>query len=536
MIGVARLPAGLDPMSDLDAWATRISEDLVFEGLVRRDPQGAPGARMALADRCEVDAARATRRVTCHLRAGASFSDGREIEMEDVLYSAKYWLDPRRATSRARRGLAGLRSAEIVDGPTAGAADKDPGRWIRFEFEQRDPLALEKLAEIKIVPRKLHRGRESRFAREPVGSGSMRVVAMSNDRWVLERVGPDDGRSLQKLVLREFSDAAVALTALRRAEIHLLDAVAPSYVPEELGRPGMAARFRAWVRSPAAYDLLMFNARRESHVGGNLRHALVDAVPRVAISRELYGSPGWDQLAPIDMDAPRELDMDALVDVTSWPVGGEASAGAAGPGGLPWRPDPARDAEGAVEAADMLDAMGYRIERDLRRRNELNLRITLTWDGQQGHATALAEAVRASWRQLGIQTPEAVASWAYLSGLMRKGDFSVALGRLASHQDADLYDYAHSRGDQNLSGISDAALDEALVDYRLAETPEARRAAKAKIAARLEAQEVFAVLHAPAPVLLASRRVRGLEFEDDLPRLDKLTLAARGSAEVWDLR
>lgn len=576
VIGLERLPEGLDPLGALDAWGQRISEDLVFEGLVRRSTGGAPWVQMQLADRCEVDAVRATRRITCHLRSGQKFSDGHEIEVDDVLYSARYWLDPRRSTLRAQHGLSALRSVEAVDGP-AGApkAIRDPGRWIRFEFEQRDPLALEKLSEIKVVPRKLHRGREDRFAREPVGSGPMRVVSMSNERWVLERVEPEAGPkpepgaatqdgtdraaaepsaelpsspaaaavaeapkeakagagqpALRRIVFREFTDGAAAITALRRAEIHILDRVAPSYVPEELGRPGMAARFRAWVTSPAAYDVLLFNTRRESSVGGNLRRALVSAVPRVALSRELYGGPGWGFDAPVDLEHPRELELEALSDVTQWPVG-EA------PGKLPSQRDPSLDVEGASLAADLLDQLGYRIERELRRRNDVNLRVTLTWDGRAGHATALAEAVRSSWRQLGISTPEAVASWAYLSNLMRKGQFSVALGRLASHQDADLYDYFHSRGTQNVSGVSDAALDEALVDYRMAEDAEGRRRAKADIAARLWATRAVAVLHAPAPVLVASRRVRGLEFSDDLPRLDRLSLAPRGSTEVWDLR
>src|SRR5690606_1324090 len=167
--------------------------------------------------------------------------------------------------------------------------------------------------------------------------------------------------------------------------------------------------------------------------------------------------------------------------------------------------------ERAGSAAELLDRLGWAMSQDLRRKADVALRITLTWDGAAGIATSLSDAVKAAWQQLGIQTPQAVASWSYLRGLMRKGQFEVALARLASHQDADLYEYFHTRGSENLAGVSDAALDDALVDYRVAPTPEARRAAKEAVSERLAFLDVVTVLYAPAPVMLTSRRVRGVE-------------------------
>ena len=115
---------------------------------------------------------------------------------------------------------------------------------------------------------------------------------------------------------------------------------------------------------------------------------------------------------------------------------------------------------------------------------------------------------------------------------MRKGEFDVALARLAEHSDADLYPYFHSRGDLNLTGVSDVTLDGALEAYRAATTPAERGAARRAIAERLGQLRVVAVVRAPAHVMLASQRVQGLEFTDDLPRLRQLRLRP---LETWIL-
>ena len=141
-----------------------------------------------------------------------------------------------------------------------------------------------------------------------------------------------------------------------------------------------------------------------------------------------------------------------------------------------------------------------------------------------GVATGTARALRGSWKLLGIQAPSVTAGWAYVLSLLRAGKFSLALARLAGASDTDLAPWFHSRGAHNLSGIADAELDAALEGYRHALTRDERDAAKRAVAARLAALHPVSVLHAPVAVLLASRALLGLEFIDDLPRLDSLGL------------
>ena len=115
------------------------------------------------------------------------------------------------------------------------------------------------------------------------------------------------------------------------------------------------------------------------------------------------------------------------------------------------------------------------------------------------------------------------ASWNYVRrGPLASGEFEVALARLGTAADEDLYRYFHSKGALNLTGVSDQQLDAALVRYREATTRVDRDLAKQAIATRMGDLKPVSVIHAPASVLLVSRRVTGIDFEDDLPQLHTL--------------
>ncbi|HWB75233.1 MAG TPA: hypothetical protein VG755_09760, partial [Nannocystaceae bacterium] len=226
--------------------------------------------------------------------------------------------------------------------------------------------------------------------------------------------------------------------------------------------------------------------------------------------------------APGDVLPPVEIDLDALHEAKT--------AADWGAFGLLARPDAGSDAAGASEAATTLDSLGWRIDRGLRRHGRTTLRIVLMWDGAGGASNTAADAVKRSWQKLGVQVPQVTASFAYLLGLMRKGDFDVALARLSLSSDADLYPYFHSKGALNVPGVADAELDRALEDYRAARDRSTRTAALTKIAERLATLQPVSVLFAPSEIMLASRRVQALELVDDLPRLDRLALAP---PETW---
>jgi ABC-type transport system substrate-binding protein len=505
VIAVRRLPATLDPTGELDPWGQRVVDDLLFEGLTRRLPD-APWAEPALAERCVVQ--HEGRNVACKLRPGARFHDGEAVSIDDLLYSINLWVGNRGINLRNRYAMDEIKSVE--SGPPPGESGEG---WVRIAFSQRDPLVLERIAAMKIVPRARH-GAGGRFARQPIGSGPMQLVSQAEDRLVFARSATGPGLARQ-IELRAMDDGAAALTALRRGEIHLLAEVAPVHIPRELGKPGMSARFEAFLLSPPRYDMIIYNLREGPQAGPRLRSALDAAIPRAEIATAVQGVPGFAVAAPVDLSGPTPIDLVAIA---------EERVGEAGLGPFLKAPEAAADVAGRAAADLLLAELGWILDRGQRRRGTAALRLPLSWDGSAGLATGTARALRAAWKQIGVQAPSVTASWPFLLGLLRVGKFSMALARLAGPSDMDLSPWFHSRGAHNLSGIADGELDRALDAYRHASSRSERDASKAAISARLAALHPVSVLFAPVQVLLASRALTGLGFIDDLPRLDRLGL------------
>lgn len=505
VIALRRLPATLDPTAELDPWGQRVVDDLLFEGLTRRLPD-APWAEPALAERCVVQ--HEGRSVACKLRPGATFHDGAAVTVDDLLYSLNLWVGNRGINIRHRYAMDEIRAVEA--GPPPGESGEG---WVRLTFSQRDPLVLERIAAMKIVPRGRH-GASGRFARQPIGSGPMKLASQAEDRLVFARTAPAPGL-VRQIELRAVDDGAAALTALRRGEIHLLAEVSPVHIPRELGKPGMAARFEAFLLSPARYDLILYNLREGPQAGPKLRSALDAAVPRAEIATSVQGVPGLAVAAPVDLTSPTPIDLVAIA---------EDRIADAGLGPFSQSAEAAADGRGRATADTLLTELGWVLDRGSRRRGTASLRLPLSWDGSAGLATGTARVLRAAWKQVGIAAPSVTAGWPFLLNLLRAGKFSMALARLAGPSDMDLSPWFHSRGAHNLSGVADGELDRALDAYHHAASRSERDAAKAAISARLAALHPVSILFAPVQVLLASRALTGLGFVDDLPRLDRLGL------------
>ena len=332
-----------------------------------------------------------------------------------------------------QHGLGELRAIEVVDRPFGAPELRDPGRWIRIGFDRPEPLALERVAAMKIVPRKKRRGKGRAFSAEPVGTGPMRLVAFEDERVVFERMeASDDPQTVMRVVLQEVPDGAVGLSQLRRGDLHVLASVSPSHVPDELAKPGMAPRFSAWALSPPHYDAVLYNLRHGAQAGPRLREALDLGIPRGTLTPG--GMPPAKAKTVVDLQDPVPLDLAALAEAgvsVTW-----------GMAGLPEQP-PDDDESNAASAAALLDMLGWTLERGVRRKATGNLRLVLMWDGDGAQARTLATRLKDAWRGLGVQVPYATASWSYLFGLMRRGEFDMALVRWVGHTDHDLYPLLH---------------------------------------------------------------------------------------------
>lgn len=537
VIALPQLPRKFDPLDDMERWAGRISDDLIFEGLVRRSGDRYPWVEPAIADRCVVDRDYAVTMVSCHIPKGIRFHDGRELSMDDVLYSLRVWQVEGHEGTRIRHGLEHLHRVEVGDGPADG---RDYGRWVKLRFAKPEPLALEAIASIKIVPADRHRSRSLAFSQAPIGTGPMRVTTLETDRIVLERFDgyrdPQHRARARKIVFQAINDGAAALTALRRGKVHIVAEMAQAHIPVELGKPGMAARVRAHLLSPASYDLLLWNVGKGVTADADLRAALHEAIPFARIARDVYGSASMPVWGPVDMRGPDEIDLLQLANI---------KLGEAVRGGLMPMPNRERDTRGAARAVRNLDALGWRLRPDGSRtrtpsprvrvprargsegvKTTGTLRVSLTWNGDPGRAQQLSEIIRDAWAQIGVGSIDAVNSWRFMLTLLSRGDFRVVLLHFGSHSDEDLAYMFHSRGSMNLAQVADEQLDAQLDAYRHAVDRTQRDIAKQSIGLRLADLHVVTVLHAPTQVMLSARRLQGLEFVDDMPRLDQLVLGS----------
>jgi ABC-type transport system substrate-binding protein len=511
VIGVRRLPSQLDPLSDVDPWGLRIVQDLVFEGLVARAPEQAPWVEPRLADRWELDDAQNPHVLDFRLRLGATFHDGTAVTAEDVVYSVSRWLDARRANLAERMGLDNIESVEaLAAGRQGSAADGD--RWIRIRLKRREPLALETLSLIMVVPKPRGRNRPGQL----IGTGPMRAK-VEGDRVICERTLDMSSATrrttgVERIVFRLVVDGSQGLTWLRRGEIDILAEVSHVHLPLELTKPGMAARFSAFVLSPPRYDLLIYNMRSGPGAHPGVRSALDEAVPLQRIAQNVYRSPSLGTVAPVDMHEPTTIDL----------FGGQISEGRQVFAGLPTFGDLTTDAIALARSAQALTDLGWIESKGGRLRDGNRLRVALMWDGTRGLGVGVSALTRAAWRRLGVADYHASVNFSHYLRLIQSGRFDVALIRLAVRDDADLARYFHSRGNFNLAGVADAQLDSELEAFQRARNREERLSAEAKIAQRLSDLRVVTVVHAPTQVMLARRDLEGWSFEDDLPRLDRL--------------
>src|SRR5690606_7178875 len=115
-----------------------------------------------------------------------------------------------------------------------------------------------------------------------------------------------------------------------------------------------------------------------------------------------------------DMHEPTPIDLGALEDI---------KLGEPVRGGLMALPSLDDDTRALIGASTALDALEWPLDQGVRRRPGGPLRVTLTWDGQTGRPSMTVQRIRQAWEAIGVQVPEATASWNYLLILMRKGEF-----------------------------------------------------------------------------------------------------------------
>jgi ABC-type transport system substrate-binding protein len=250
--GVLRLfseaPASLDP-SDVASVYDSLPVNQIFDGLVTINPS--LNVVPALAETWTIS--RDGLVYTFQLRSGVRFHDGSPLTAEDVVFTFRHALDPRRERPSSvgpylasLRGAADFAAGRRADLPGVQAIDD---RTVRIELDQPRPTFLEVLAVdfLRVIPRAaFSRMGAARFRREPIGTGPFRFKAWNERRVELE-ANPDHFNGPPKLseVTITFPAEGERDLGAARFERGEIDAFEPNAeILEKLARRNDVAVFR----------------------------------------------------------------------------------------------------------------------------------------------------------------------------------------------------------------------------------------------------------------------------------------------------
>jgi ABC-type transport system substrate-binding protein len=469
-------PQSLDPLAEPDRPMVQVTEDTVFETLLRHGPGGyAP----LLAESFRVTGGGNEVRFT--LRAGVTFHDGRPCTASDAQFSIDAARRAASQNSRLRGALADVSAVEVW-GP----------RDLRVVLRRPSGYALRAVAEVPIVPAALYGdGVRAERARAPVGTGPYRLARWaSRDRLVLERF-PGYWGAVPAIASVEFvvvPDAARALTLAKQGKIDIVPVLIPEHWPGEAESPAVTAAFAPLELAPARFVAGVFNLRRAPFSDERVRRAAIMLVDRWRLARD-----AWRGLAR--------------------PVSGPVWPG--GPGDAEGPPPPPFD---PLWAGRLLDEAGYGLDKDglrsLRVQPSQKLKVVLLTAGAGPAGEPDRDALVTSLRRGGFLVElRFVAPEDYLAKL-KAGDFDLATIDYRGRVDESLGPLLGAGGTRNVGGLADRDLDDALGSAAEVWEPAARVARVAEVGRRAAALAPFLPLVRPAPEGLVARRVHGLAVHD----------------------
>lgn len=282
-------PATLDPARIKDIYSRSVSQQ-IFDGLVQFDRTLSivPGlAQFWKASRDGLN-------WTFTLRKGAKFHHGRDVTADDVIFSLTRLLDPRTRSGAADLVLGIKGARDFREGRAshlAGLVAVDP-HTVRISLSKAFTPFVSALAvgHAKIVPRDVVEREGEGFGSRPVGSGPFRFVRWDRGREIVLAANPayfDGPPRLSEIRFKIFPGNEADEMYREFARGRLEDAPAPAREYEQ----ALASKDHLHVRRPMIsirwYGL---NARHKPLDDRRIRQALIHAVDRVALLRDVYAN------------------------------------------------------------------------------------------------------------------------------------------------------------------------------------------------------------------------------------------------------
>lgn len=498
--GMVGRPSAVSPFAAVTP-ADRALVRLAFSGLVRLGPDGTLVGD--LAERWTVDESQTNWTFT--IRDDARWHDGEPVTARDVLFTIAALKDGD-YTGPGGRSWRDV-TARIVDDRTVSFTLGNPIGG--FLYAATQPIAPEHiLGDVPVDLLPTHP-----FNQQPVGSGPYRVVSWSASRAQLEAILPgiDPGTGdrsadpsavdslastppsppseqpspyLHRIEIEFFTTPAALAEALAAGAVDAAAGLPPGDAVAVAADPDM--RLIRYPTTTMTTVLLDVHPTRATFRDPRIRQGLLAAIDRDQLVGTTLSGLGVRADAPIPPGS-WAFDADASAPIGHDPAGARKLLAAGG-----WRAD---------DSGWTIPGVSGSIE-------------LLAPEETTNRAThAVADAVAADWRAIGIDVRIVELPTAALAARIDDGDYQAAVVDLALGLDPDLYPLLAStqtiNEGSNVSGIQDPALDRLLEAARRPGTMEERLPAFRELQAYLRVSQPMLPLAFRDEVVVASTALQG---------------------------
>lgn len=485
-------PKRLNPLLTFANPVDRDVSRLIFSGLTRFDSTGLPVPDLANWNISEDQTT-----YTFILKPNLVWHDGEPLTARDVAFTLKLLQDPQYPGPADVGRLWQAVTVKVVNTQTVTLTLPEP--FAPF----LDYTTLGLLPEHVLTGLTAAQLPNSHFNLNPIGSGPFKV-----ERWLetesgvtallLTRFANYVGAQpkLDQVQFNFYADANAALTAYKNDDVLGLGQVAVTHLPEALTLPNLGL----YTALEPEYSLIFLNMQDDAlpfFKDKKVRQALWLGLNRAAMVKDILGGQAVVANSPI---LP-----------TSWAYNA----------GLP---TPAYDPKAAT---NLLDTAGWVFPSDalpgtetyVRQKEGVPISFTLTLPDDDVH-TAIAEAARATWAELGIRVeiravPVASLRADYLEPRPRVFDAILVDFNLAGTPDPDPYPLWHEtqvESGQNYSGLSDRAISQYLEQARITTDVVARAQLYRSFQARFADQVPALLLYYPVYNYAVDKRVNDVRL------------------------
>jgi peptide/nickel transport system substrate-binding protein len=474
--GVTVAPDRINPLFASANPTDRDLSELVFSGLIRLGPDGAP--LPDLAERWEITGNGTT--YVFYLRRGVAWHDGpdRRFDADDVLLTFDAITDP------GFRGDPTLSS--IFQDVVVTARD---ARTVEFKLPQPYAPFLSYLS-VGILPAHLLEGLDADglfnapFNAQPVGTGPYRLAGRTERGAILQanttyHFGPP---RISTIEFRTFDDGGRLVEALRAGDVDgaLFGPEAPV---SDLKLLQDDSRFTSHALAGVSTNLIYFDVREPIFEDIAVRGALVQAInPRTLIDETAGG---------------RGEPTDTTITDESWAYTEVEARGF-----------------NAGAAARALEIAGWSRGSDgVRRKDGVRLEFLLSTSNDPARV-AIAENVARQWEAIDAAvTVQALDAATYVDEHLLGRQFQAALVEIDPGPDPDPYPFWHTSQlaapGRNLTGYSDPLMDDVLERARLTTDLARRKELYEDFASFFIAGAPAVPLYAPVSVYVLRANVQG---------------------------